>query len=71
MIAASFLLAAAVPAQAAAPLPSDAVAADWRAIPDDEVLVATLAGGRTVAVRLAPRFAPEHVANIRALALAH
>lgn len=71
MIAAAFLLAVAVPAQAAAPLPSDAVAADWRAIPDDEVLVATLAGGRTVAVRLAPRFAPEHVANIRALALAH
>lgn len=62
------------PAPAAAPaapvLPSDAIEADWRAIPDDELLVMTLANGRTVVVRLAARFAPEHVANVRTLARA-
>jgi len=51
--------------------PSDPVAADWRPIPDDELLVITLAGNRTVVVRLAARYAPAHVANIRALAQAH
>lgn len=74
MIALTLILAApflAAPAQAAAPLPSDPIAADWRVIPDDEILVVTLSGGRAVVVRLAPRFAPEHVANIRALARAH
>lgn len=72
MIAAAMMLAAPVQAapQAAAPLPSDPIAADWRPIPDDEIMVITLAGGRTVVVRLAPRFAVEHVANIRALARA-
>jgi cyclophilin family peptidyl-prolyl cis-trans isomerase len=66
-------LAPALPLQAApaAPLPSDPIAADWRPIPDDEVLVMTLANGRIVAIRLAARYAPEHVANIRKLALAH
>ncbi len=54
----------------AAPLPHEPIAADWRVIPDDEIMVITLAGGRTVVVRLAARFAPEHVANIRALARA-
>jgi peptidylprolyl isomerase len=53
------------------PLPSDAAPADWRPIPDDELMVVTLAGNRTVVIRLAARFAPEHVANIRKLALAH
>ena len=68
------LLAAAVVAQAtppAPPLPSDPIEADWRAIPDDELMVMTLAGGRTVVIRLAPAMAPEHVANVRRLALAH
>ena len=67
------LLALLAGAQAApAPLlPSDAIAADWRPIPDDEVMVVTLTGNRSVVIRLAPRFAPEHVANVRALALAH
>jgi cyclophilin family peptidyl-prolyl cis-trans isomerase len=61
-----------VPAAAAtAPLPSDAADEDWRPIPDDELLVMTLAGGRTVAIRLAASYAPEHVANVRRLALAH
>ncbi|MEO7169210.1 MAG: peptidylprolyl isomerase [Sphingomonas sp.] len=67
------LLALLAGAQAAPapPLPSDAIAADWRPIPDDEVMVVTLTGNRSVVIRLAPRFAPEHVANVRALALAH
>lgn len=52
-------------------LPSDAIAADWRAIPDDELMVVTLSGNRLVVIRLAPRLAPEHVANVRRLALAH
>lgn len=50
---------------------SDPSTADWVAIPDDELLVMTLAGNRTVAIRLAPHQAPAHVANVRALALAH
>ena len=57
----------AAPSPPAAPLPSDPIASDWQAIPDDEVMVITLKDGRTVHVRLASRFAPAHVANIRAL----
>ena len=45
--------------------------ADWRDIPDDEMLAITLADGRQVFIRLAARFAPAHVANIRMLARAH
>ncbi|MDB5706095.1 MAG: peptidylprolyl isomerase [Sphingomonas bacterium] len=59
------------PTPPAPPLPSDAIAADWRPIPDDELMIITLTGDRTVAIRLAPRLAPEHVANVRKLALAH
>lgn len=68
-----FLAAVQLPATPAAPaaLPSDAVEGDWRAIPDDELLVMTLAGNRTVVIRLAAGYAPAHVANIRQLALAH
>lgn len=61
----------AAPAAPTPPLPSDAITADWRTIPDDELLIITLAGNRTVAIRLAPRFAPQHVANVRKLASAH
>ena len=53
------------------PAPSDPIEADWRTIPDDELLVMTLAGNRTVVIRLAAPSAPEHVANVRRLALAH
>ncbi|MFC3579949.1 peptidylprolyl isomerase [Sphingomonas hylomeconis] len=72
-----FLLfaAQAAPAAPAAPppppLPSDPIAGDWRPIPDDELMVMTLDGDRRVVIRLAARFAPAHLANIRALALAH
>ena len=63
------LLVAAPLAQAApAPLPSDPIDADWRAIPDDELLVVTLGSGRQVVIRLAAAMAPQHVANIRTLA---
>ncbi len=65
------LVVAAQVAPAAIALPSDPIAADWKAIPDDEVMIVTLAGDRTVAIRLAPGFAPAHVANLRALARAH
>jgi len=65
-------LAAAVPAfaqtPAPAPSPADAAPDDWKAIPDDELLVMTLRGGHQVYIRLAPRYAPAHVANIRKLA---
>ncbi len=59
-------------AQTASPdsSPSDPIAADWRPVPADELLVMTLAGDRTVVIRLASRFAPEHVANIRTIARA-
>lgn len=52
------------------PLPSDPRPADWIAIPDDEIVVFTLANGGTVSMRLAPAYAPEHVANIRRLVAA-
>ena len=64
------LLAAQAPVSAAAPLPSDPIEADWRAIPDDELLVITLATGKQVVIRLAAALAPRHVANIRTLATA-
>lgn len=73
LTAAALLLAPAAIAQsvAPAPTPADAAPADWRAIPDDEILVMTLRGGHQVFLRLAPRYAPAHVANIRKLAQAH
>ncbi|HVJ00454.1 MAG TPA: peptidylprolyl isomerase [Sphingomonas sp.] len=66
------LLAMLLAAQAAAaPAPSDPVAADWKPIPDDELLVMTLHGGHQVVIRLASAYAPEHVANVKRLARAH
>ncbi len=61
----------AAPARAQLPAPSDPAPADWKLIPDDEILVMTLSGNRTVVIRLVARLAPAHVANIRALANAH
>lgn len=65
------LVAALLQTAPAPPLPSDPAPADWRPIPDDELMVMTLAGGKRVVIRLAPAYAPEHVANVRRLALAH
>ncbi|UYY56938.1 peptidylprolyl isomerase [Sphingomonas sp. S2-65] len=53
------------------PSPADAIPADWKPIPDGEILVMTLRGGHQVFIRLAPRYAPAHVGNIRRLAEAH
>ena len=66
----TLVLAALVQAAAAAPAPHDPIEADWKPVPDEEVMVITLAGDRQVIVRLAARHAPEHVANIRRLARA-
>lgn len=51
--------------------PADPIESDWRPIPDNELLVMDLEGGRRVVIRLAPRQAPVHVANIRLLARDH
>ncbi|WP_394646760.1 peptidylprolyl isomerase [uncultured Sphingomonas sp.] len=68
MIVVPLLLALqATPALAA---PHEPVASDWRAIPNDELLVMRLGGDRSVVIRLAATLAPAHVANIRKLASA-
>ncbi|WP_118858561.1 peptidylprolyl isomerase [Sphingomonas mesophila] len=43
-------------------------AAEWRAIPSDELMVIDLKSGARIVVQLAPQFAPVHVANIQSLA---
>ena len=67
--AAIMLLALALLAAAQAHLPSDPAAADWHRIPDDQILIMTLADQHQVVMRLAPQFAPQHVANVKTLAL--
>ena len=47
-----------------------APASDWRELDPNNTLYLELATGRVV-IELAPQFAPQHVANIRALAHAH
>ncbi len=71
LLAAALAQAVPAPAPAAATLPSDPLPADWKAVPDDELLVFTLANRHRFTVRLAPRYAPVHVANIRRLAAEH
>lgn len=61
-------LAAAPPANAQKATAADPVPQDWKAIRDNDILVMTLQGGHQVFIRLAPRYAPAHVANIRKLA---
>ncbi len=69
----ALLALAAAPAAFAqtAPQPWDAADEDWKTIPDNEILVITLRSGNQVFIRLAPRYAPAHVVNIRKLAEAH
>ena len=67
ILAAALALQATPAGAAEAVLPSDPLPADWRPIPDDEIMVITLADGRRVVVRLAARFVPAHLANIKAL----
>jgi peptidylprolyl isomerase len=64
-------LAALQAATPAAATPADPIEADWRAIPDDQLLVVTLATGKSVVIRLATAYAPAHTGNIQALARAH
>ena len=49
---------------------ADSPAGDWRTVDPDNTLYMELPGGRVV-IELAPRVAPEHVANIKTLARAH
>jgi peptidylprolyl isomerase len=49
---------------------SDSPAQDWRTPKPDDLLYLQLPGGRVV-IELAPGVAPQHVANIKALARAH
>ncbi|NKF22435.1 peptidylprolyl isomerase [Solimonas marina] len=45
-------------------------ASDWRALDPNNTLLMDLPGGRVV-IELAPQFAPQHVANVKALVRAH
>jgi peptidylprolyl isomerase len=74
LITATALLTAAAPPKKLL-TPNDIVAAApasaWKTIPADDLLVMDLANGGRIVIQLAPRFAPVHVANIRALARAN
>jgi peptidylprolyl isomerase len=58
---------AAKPARTSAEILAQSPAGDWREIKPEDLLVMELAQGQ-VLIELAPRFAPRHAANIRALA---
>lgn len=47
---------------------AEAVLEDWRDIPAEEMMMITFQDGRQVYIRLATRFAPGHVANLRKFA---
>lgn len=55
------------PVESAADVLKDSPAGDWRALDPENTLLMDLSTGQVV-IELAPRFAPAHVANIRALA---
>jgi peptidylprolyl isomerase len=71
LLAAAALLAGAAPPKKLL-TPNDIVAgapaSAWKTIPADDLLVMDLKSGGRVVIQLAPRFAPVHVANIKALA---
>ena len=72
MLTSILALLALLPAPATAAPKADApIASDWHAIPENNLLVMTLADGGRVVIRLAPEYAPAHVTNIRKLAHAH
>src|SRR5262245_37468301 len=78
LLALGFLAACVGAAQAQGPAPARSLgeileqspAADWRPVNPDYTLYMQLPGGRVV-IELAPEYAPQHVANIQALARAH
>ncbi|MFG6466688.1 peptidylprolyl isomerase [Roseateles sp. BYS87W] len=59
--------AAAAPRPSAQDILAASPASDWRALDPEQTLLMDLAGGQVI-IELAPRFAPAHAANIRALA---
>lgn len=63
--------AAPAPPPSPAEIVAAAPAADWEAIPPEDLLVMTLANGGTVTIQLVRDFAPVHVGNIRKLAAEH
>lgn len=69
LLAAAAMIAAA-PAKKLTPtdIVDSAPASSWRTIPADDLLIMDLQSGGRVVLQLAPRFAPVHVANIKALA---
>ncbi|MBL8279445.1 MAG: peptidylprolyl isomerase [Pelomonas sp.] len=56
-----------IPRKSAQEILAASPASDWRALNPDNTLLMELASGQVI-IELAPRFAPAHVANIRALA---
>jgi len=72
IIASLLFLAAAPPPASPSPgeIVENAPAADWSAIPADDLLIIDFDNGSRVVIALAPAFAPVHVANIKALARA-
>ena len=62
-----FTVAAAAPGRTSAKILEQSTASDWRALAPDDTLVIDLAAGQVI-IELAPKFAPRHVENIRALA---
>jgi len=58
------------PVRSAADILKDSPASDWRALDANNVLLMNLPQGQVV-IELAPRFAPQLVANIRTLAQGH
>jgi peptidylprolyl isomerase len=68
ILVAAASIAQSTPVSAVAAKPGEPIETDWRAIPDDELLVVTLASGRQVVIRLAAAMAPQHVGHIRTLA---
>ena len=70
LILAAGLVAAAAPPKKITPneIVAAAPASAWKAIPADDLLVIDLKSGGRVVIQLAPRFAPVHIANVKALA---
>jgi peptidylprolyl isomerase len=70
LVAAALLIGAAPPPKPVTPsdIVANSPAAAWRTIDADDLLIMELRDGGRVVIQLAPRFAPVHVANIKALA---
>lgn len=63
----ALLLAAAGPAPSPQAILAASPASAWRPVAPENLLLLEFAGGRAVAIELAPAFAPGHIANIRRL----